>query len=163
MHLTKVESKHVLGVYIDSHLTWNEHIKILRWKLLQRITTLGRARRYLPTKYRLLLYNASIKPLFTYLICNVWSNCSQTNLDQLFKRSRQHISRIENQWRKIEFFFILPKHPFLWTSFEKTILKFQRFFFRLKFKKVWKFVKLAVFALPKRSNRHATLERCWQR
>ena len=84
MHLTKVESKHVLGVYIDSHLTWNEHIKILRWKLLQRITTLGRARRYLPTKYRLLLYNASIKPLFTYF-CNVWSNCSQTNLDQLFK------------------------------------------------------------------------------
>ena len=38
----------------------------------------------LPTKYRLLLYNANIKPLFTYC-CTVWSNCSQTNFDELFK------------------------------------------------------------------------------
>ena len=83
--------------------------------------------------------------------------------DLHFKRSCQNISRIENQWQKIEIFFILPKHPFLWTSFEKNILKFQRFFFRLNFKKVCKFVRKAVFALPKRSNRHATLRSCWQR
>ena len=79
MQLTKVESERVLGVHIDSHLTWNDHIDILRRKLLQRIAILGRARRYLPTKYRLLLYNASIKPLFT-ICCTVWSDCSQTNL-----------------------------------------------------------------------------------
>ena len=79
------------------------------------------------------------------------------------KRGRQNISRIENQWRKIEIFFISLKHPFLWTSFEKNILKFQRSFFRAKCEKVWKFVKIAVFSLPKRLNRHATLERCWQR
>ena len=82
MQLTKVESERVLGVYIDSHLTWNEHIDTLRRKLLQRIAILARARKYIPTKYRLLLYNASIKPLFTYC-CTVWSNCSQTNLDEL--------------------------------------------------------------------------------
>ena len=28
MQLTKVELERVLGVYIDSHLTWNEHILI---------------------------------------------------------------------------------------------------------------------------------------
>ena len=83
MQLTKVESERVLGVYIDSHLTWNEHIDTLRRKLLQRIAILARARKYIPAKYRLLLYNASIKPLFTYC-CTVWSNCSQTNLDELF-------------------------------------------------------------------------------
>ena len=88
MQLSKVESEGVLGVYIDSHLTWNEHIDILRQKLLQRIAILGRARRYLPTKYRLLLYNASIKPLFMNC-CTVWSNCSQTNLDQLFKLQKR--------------------------------------------------------------------------
>ena len=80
-----------------------------------------------------------------------------------FKRGRQNISRIENQWRKIEIFFIPPKHPFLRTSFENNILKFQRSFFRAKYTKVWKFVKIAVFSLPKRLNRHATLARCWQR
>ena len=54
MQLTKVESERVLGVYIDSHLTWNEHIDTLRRKLLQRIAILARARKYIPTKYRLL-------------------------------------------------------------------------------------------------------------
>ena len=54
MQLTKVESERVLGVYIDSHLTWNEHIDTLRRKLLQKIATLARARKYIPTKYRLL-------------------------------------------------------------------------------------------------------------
>ena len=68
MQLTKVESERVLGVYIDSHLTWNEHIDTLRRKLLQRIAILARARIYIPTKHRLLLYNASIKPLFTLLL-----------------------------------------------------------------------------------------------
>ena len=56
MQLTKVESERVLGVYIDSHLTWNEHIDTLRRKLLQRIAILERALKYIPTKYRLLLY-----------------------------------------------------------------------------------------------------------
>ena len=54
MQLTEVESEFVLGVYIDSHLTWNEHIDTLRRKLLQRIAILARARKYIPTKYRLL-------------------------------------------------------------------------------------------------------------
>ena len=66
MQLTKVESERVLGVYIDSHLTWNEHIDTLSRKLLQRIAILARVWKYMPAKYRLLLYNASIKPLFTY-------------------------------------------------------------------------------------------------
>ena len=54
MQLTKVESERVLRVYIDSRLTWNEHIETLGRKLLQRIAILARARKYLPTKYRLL-------------------------------------------------------------------------------------------------------------
>ena len=90
MQLTKVESELDLGVYNDSHLTWNEHIDTLRRKLLQRIAILARARKHIATKYRLLLYlyNASIKPLFTYC-CTVWSNCSQTNLDDLFKLQKR--------------------------------------------------------------------------
>ena len=88
MQLTKVESERVLEVCIDSHLTWNEHIDTLRRKLLQKISILARARKHIPTKYRLLPYNATIKPLFTYF-CTVWSNCSQTNLDELFKLQKR--------------------------------------------------------------------------
>ena len=60
MQLTKVKSERVLGVYIDSHLTWNEHSETLRQKLHQRIALLARARKYIPTKYRLLLYYAQV-------------------------------------------------------------------------------------------------------
>ena len=56
MQLTKVESELDLGVYIDSHLTWNEHMDTLLRKLLQRIAILARARKHMATKYRLLLY-----------------------------------------------------------------------------------------------------------
>ena len=93
MQLTKVESERVLGVYIDSLLTQNEHIDTLRRKLLQRIAMLSRARKYIPAKYRLLLYNASIQPLFTYC-CTVCSNCSQTNLDELLKLQKRCARRL---------------------------------------------------------------------
>ena len=88
MQLSKIESERVLGVCIDSHLTWNEHTDTLHRKLLQRIAILARAQKHIPTKYQLLLYNASIKLLFTYC-CTVWSNCSQTNLDELFKLQKR--------------------------------------------------------------------------
>lgn len=51
---------------------------------LCRNAILARPWKYVPTKYRLLLYDASIKPLLTYC-CTIWSNCSQTNLDEQFK------------------------------------------------------------------------------
>ena len=47
---------------------------------------------YLPTQYRLLLYNSSIKPLFSYC-CTVWSNCGQTNLHELVKLQK-HCARL---------------------------------------------------------------------
>ena len=124
-------------------------------KHLETIKAIGRRGLVLSSVSRCL--EPLIKPSHSLLIYyeKIDFNC--------FKRGCRNISRIANQWRKIEIFFISLKHPFLWTSFEKNILKFQRSFFRTKCKKVWKFVKIAVFSLPKRLNRHATLKRCWQR
>ena len=78
--LSKVESERVLEVHIDSHLSWSVHIEELHRKLVKRISVLARVRKYLPTDYRLQLYNASIKSLFRYC-CTVWSNCNQSHLD----------------------------------------------------------------------------------
>ena len=50
MQLTKVESECVLGVYIDSYLTCNEHIDTLHRKLLQKIAILARAWKYIPNQ-----------------------------------------------------------------------------------------------------------------
>ena len=86
--LSKVESERVLGVHIDSHLSWSVHIEELHRKLVKRISVLARVRKYLPTDYRLQLYNASIKSLFRYC-CTVWSNCNQSHLDDLFKLQKR--------------------------------------------------------------------------
>ena len=92
MQLTKVESKRVLGVFIDSQLNWNEHIGSLCRKWLQRIAIIEKVRKYLLTEYRFLLYSASNKPLFTWC-CTVWRNCTQTNLVKLFKLQK-HCARL---------------------------------------------------------------------
>ena len=86
--ISKTESERVLGVYIDSHLTWSVYIEELRRKLIKRVSILARVRKHLPTQYRLLLFNANIKPLFEYC-CTVWSNCSQCHLDDLFKLQKR--------------------------------------------------------------------------
>ena len=64
MQLTEVESGRVLGVYVDSHPTWNEQTDPLHRKLLQRIAILAIARIYtdqiliasLQCKYQTALY-----------------------------------------------------------------------------------------------------------
>ena len=86
--INQVISERVLGVYIDNHLTWSTHIEKLHQKLLKRIAVLARVRKYVPKHYRLMLYNASIKPLFEYC-CSVCSNCSQGNIDDLFKLQKR--------------------------------------------------------------------------
>ena len=47
--LSEVESERVLGVHIDSHLSWSVHIEELHRKLVKRISVLARVRKYLPT------------------------------------------------------------------------------------------------------------------
>ena len=85
--LSKVESERVLGVHIDSHLSWSVHIEELHRKLVKRISVLARVRKYLPIDYRLQLYNLSIRSLFRYC-CTIWSNCNQIHLD-LFKLQKR--------------------------------------------------------------------------
>ena len=80
-------SHHLITQRDNIHETCVDQHALQRIAILG-IAILGRARKYLPIKYRLLLYNACIKPLFTYC-CTVWSNCSQTNLDELFKLQKR--------------------------------------------------------------------------
>jgi hypothetical protein len=124
--ITQVKSERVLGVYIDNHLTWSTHIEKLHQKLLKRIAVLARVRKYVPKHYRLMLYNASIKPLFEYC-CSVWSNCSQGNIDDLFKlqkrcarlildshsTSRSFENFQELKWLPIDQVFVIKKRCLL--------------------------------------------------
>ena len=62
--LETTTSHKLLGLYIDSDLSFNEHVKHLCKKLAKHIGVLRSIRHYLPFNERILFYNATIKPLF---------------------------------------------------------------------------------------------------
>ena len=74
----------MLGIHIDPNLSWSIQVEELRKKLLKRIAVLARIKKYLPIKYRILLFNASIRPILEYCV-TVWGNCNAGQLDILFK------------------------------------------------------------------------------
>ena len=83
--IKQVDSEKCLGVYMDRHMALSTHIEKLCKKLRKRIALLARVHKFLPIQYRLLIYNASIRPLFEYCSC-VWSNCSFGPLAHRAKR-----------------------------------------------------------------------------
>lgn len=72
----------LLGVYIDSSLTWNEHISTTIKKYNSKLEMLRRAKPILDSKNLLQLHNSLAKPTMEYC-CSVWGNCSTELLDQL--------------------------------------------------------------------------------
>ena len=82
--LDEATDEKILGVKIDKHLKWDQHIDYLINKLNSRICLLKRAKGYLTLHCRKMLYNAIIKPILEYC-CTVWGNCSKENLIRLLR------------------------------------------------------------------------------
>ena len=82
--LEQVSSRKLLGVTIDSQLTFDQHVENLCTKLSQRIAVLRKIRRFLPLDQRKLYYNAMIKQTMLYA-STVWTSCSVENMHKVFK------------------------------------------------------------------------------
>ena len=81
--IEEAKDEKLLGIMIDKHLSWDNHIDFLIIdKLNSRICSLKRAKTYLNHRLRNLLYNALILPLFEYC-CTVWGNTKNENLLRL--------------------------------------------------------------------------------
>jgi len=78
-----VNSK-ILGVHFDRHMTWCEHIRLTRNKIVRYLYLFKQIKKYLPLDARKLFYNSYILPHFDYC-CVIWGNCSKELLDDLFK------------------------------------------------------------------------------
>ena len=77
--LTQTNATNFLGVYIDEHLTWKDHISYL----CKSIGMLFRSRFYLSSKTKLTLYYSLIYPYITW--CNsTWSTTYVTNLNRIY-------------------------------------------------------------------------------
>ena len=74
----------LLGVILNKHLDWTNHINYMITKLISRTSLLKTAKNYLPLPLRKLLYNALIKSILEYC-CSVWENTTSDNLIRLLR------------------------------------------------------------------------------
>ena len=81
--LSNVDCVALLGVEIDSKLSFNEHVERVCTKLASRIAILHKIRACLPFKQRLQFYNSIIRPVMSY------ANVVRANYDSRFIGSKE--------------------------------------------------------------------------
>ena len=86
--LESVQCAKLLGLEIDQELTFIPHIDKLCKKLSQGIGILKKIRYCLPLNYRLLFYNAMIRPVMAYVNA-VWSSCYKHCLNRVLKLQKR--------------------------------------------------------------------------
>ena len=64
--IEQVQNFNFLGITINQHLTWNDHIGVISNKILRSITILNRLKHYLPVYTLKVLYNSLILSQLTY-------------------------------------------------------------------------------------------------
>lgn len=83
-----VSSVKLLGLEIDSELSFHPHVDKLCKKLSQRIAILKKIRSCLPLKQRLLYYNAMIRPIMDYVNV-IWTSCDNESLGRILKLQKR--------------------------------------------------------------------------
>ena len=72
--ITRVHKVKSLGLLINEHLTWKDHVDETVKKISKAIGALKRVRPFIPVKTALQIYHALIRPYFDY--CSfVWGEC----------------------------------------------------------------------------------------
>ena len=80
--LEQKDNVEFLGITIDRHLTWNQHIRNISLSISKGIGIMYRVKDILLDHSLLMIYNALILPHINY--CNiVWGNCHRNKLDQM--------------------------------------------------------------------------------
>ena len=82
--ITRVYKVKSLGLLIDEHLTWKDHVDETVKKISKVIGALKRVRPFISVKTALQIYHALIRPYFDYC-SSVWGECSGTLCDKLQK------------------------------------------------------------------------------
>ena len=104
----------LLGVEIDSKLSFNEHIEKVCKRLASRIAILRKIRACLPLKQRLQFYNSIIRPVMSYTNV-VWANCDKESVYRVLrlqKRAARVISYADRMTPSVALFNKLGWIPF---------------------------------------------------
>ena len=90
--LEKVELAKYLGVVIDSHLSWDNHVADTCKKVAPKLGLLRRLSSILPKNILLMIYKTYILPLLEY-VCTVWGDSSCKNMAKI-ERMQNWAARI---------------------------------------------------------------------
>ena len=90
-----------LGVYIDSHLNYNEHIIKTVFDCIHKLTRLNRIKHLLDQKTLIFLINAFVFSKLFYC-STVWSNTSKENVGKLLQSVQNYACRIVGGLRKFD-------------------------------------------------------------
>ena len=96
--IEKVDSTKFLGVYLDSGLTWRNHINYIKGKIARGIGILCKARKYLQESTLITLYYSFVYPYLCYCI-EVWGNTYKNYTEPLL-RLQKRVLRIITGARK---------------------------------------------------------------
>ena len=93
--LIEKQSLKCLGVTIDSHLTWQEHISNVHTSISRNIGILYKLKNYLSERSLVILYNSLI--LSHILYCNIlWGNCNINRINSLLLLQKRAVRIITN-------------------------------------------------------------------
>ena len=92
-HPLKIETKtKYLGLTIDQHLTWDDHVTELCKKLRPKVGLLSRVRHLLPYPQVMMVYMTTIQSVIDYGL-SIWGSCSLTN--------RLMVQRLQNRCARL--------------------------------------------------------------
>ena len=89
-NIERVNSTKYLGVYIDHHLNWKDHIAYISSKLSKSTSVVHKTSHVLGTRALASLHSAIIFPYLNYCV-EVWGNTYETNLYPLFIKQKEAI------------------------------------------------------------------------
>ena len=82
-----------LGILIDSHLTWNNHVDYITLKVSKTVGIISRLRHFVPYQTLLNIYRSLVQPFITYGLA-VWGQTSKTNLNKILLLQKRVIRLI---------------------------------------------------------------------
>ena len=86
--IEQVTSEKLLGVQIDTNLTFDDRIDELTKKVAQKIGVLKSIKSNLPIKEWKLIYNSMIKSIMSYG-STVWGSCLNESIEKVFKMQKR--------------------------------------------------------------------------
>ena len=82
MNIKRVYVKKFLGVHIDSHLNWGEHINHIKSKISKNVSIMRRVKHLLIDSALYSLYSTLVMPYLNYC-CEIWGNTYKSRIQPL--------------------------------------------------------------------------------